>query len=109
MKNLNLAAIFLLELATLAAVGYAGFTLDARWPVRILVGLGGPAALIALWWVFGAPDATLKTHGAVRVAFEIAWFGTGAAALAVAQRYTLAVVFAVVFVVSKTLALIWHQ
>ncbi|GIG59986.1 hypothetical protein Lfu02_43580 [Longispora fulva] len=109
MKNLNLAVLFLLELATLAAAGYAGLTLDAGWPVRILVGLGAPAALVALWWLFGAPRASRKTHGMVRVAFEVAWFGSGAVALAVAGRTVLAAVFAAVFVVSKALALIWRQ
>ncbi|WP_018350867.1 YrdB family protein [Longispora albida] len=109
MKNANLLLIFLLELATLAATGYWGFTLDRGWPVRILAGLGVPALLIALWALFGAPTAEYKTHGAVRVLFEAAWFGSGALALYAAQRVTLAVTFTVALVASKALAIIWRQ
>ncbi|MFE3179987.1 YrdB family protein [Streptomyces violascens] len=109
LKPLNLLLIFLLELAVLVAAGYWGFARAADLPVRILLGIGTPAVLAVLWSLLGAPDAKYKTHGAVRVLFELAWFGSGAAALAVAGRAGAALVFAAVAVVSKTSAVIWRQ
>ncbi|MFI6468957.1 YrdB family protein [Streptomyces sp. NPDC050516] len=109
LKPLNLLLIFLLEVAVLGAAGYWGFARDAGWPLRILLGIGAPVVLAVLWALFGAPDAKRKTHGTVRVLFELAWFGSGAAALAVAGRTGAALVFAAVAVVSKALAVIWRQ
>ncbi|MDI2130297.1 YrdB family protein [Yinghuangia seranimata] len=108
-KGANLAVVFLLELAALAGVGTWGFTTRDGLGARLLAGLGGPAVLIVLWALFGAPDATYKVHGAVRVAFELGWFGIGVAAFAAAGYVTQATVFAVTFAVSKTLAVVWHQ
>ncbi|MFI6054133.1 YrdB family protein [Streptomyces violascens] len=102
LKPLNLLLIFLLELAVLVAAGYWGFNRDAGRPLRILLGIGSPVVLAVLWSLLGAPDAKFKTRGAVRVLFELAWFGSGAAALAVAGRTGAALVFAAVAVVSKT-------
>ncbi|MFF4185456.1 YrdB family protein [Streptomyces sp. NPDC001691] len=109
LKPLNLLLIFLLELAVLAAACSWGFARDARWLVRILLGVGAPAALAVVWGLCGAPDARYKTRGAVRVLFEVAWFGSGAAALAAVGWTGAALVFAVVAVVSKALAVLWRQ
>lgn len=109
MKSLNLLVVFLSELAVLASVATWGFTLGTGWVVRLLAGIGGPAVMIALWWLFGAPDAPHKVHGAIRVAFETGWFGAGAVALALAGYTALALVLAVVMALSKGLAVAWHQ
>ncbi|MFC3576671.1 YrdB family protein [Streptomyces yaanensis] len=109
MKAANLGVLFLIELGALAAVGYWGFTRDVATPLAWLLGLGAPAVLIVLWALFGSQKATYKTHGAVRVGFELLWFGAGAAALSLAGADGWAIGFAVVCVVSKTLAVLWHQ
>ncbi|MGA4542523.1 YrdB family protein [Uniformispora flossi] len=108
-KGINLGVIFLMELAVLAAAGLWGFTFRPQLIWRLLLGLGGPAVLIVLWGMFGAPTASHKLHGAARVVFELGWFGTGVVALAAAGYLTRAVVFAVIGIVSKTLAVVWHQ
>lgn len=109
MKAANLGVLFLIELGALAAVGYWGFTRDVATPLTWLLGLGAPAVLITLWALFGSRKATYKTRGAVRVGFELLWFGAGVAALALAGAYAWAVAFAAVCGVSKTSAVIWHQ
>lgn len=109
LKGINLGVIFLLELAVLGSVGLWGFTLRTAVGWKWLLGLGGPAVLIVLWGLFGAPTAAHKVHGAVRVLFELGWFGVGVAALAAAGYLTQAAVFAAVGVVSKVLAVVWHQ
>ncbi|WP_327428414.1 MULTISPECIES: YrdB family protein [unclassified Streptomyces] len=109
MKAANLGVLFLIELGALAAAGYWGFTRDVAMPLAWLLGLGAPAVLIALWALFGSQKATYKTRGAVRVGFELLWFGAGVAALVLAGAYGWAIAFAAVCAVSKTLAVNWGQ
>ena|SRR5689334_2813349 len=109
MKAANLGVLFLIELGALAAVGFWGFTRDVAAPLGWLLGLGGPAVLVVLWALFGSQKATYKTHGAVRVGFELLWFGAGVAALWAAGQVGWAIAFAAVCAVSKTLAVVWHQ
>ena len=109
MKAANLGVLFLIELGALAAVGYWGFTRDVSTPLAWLLGLGAPAVLIALWSQFGSQKAKYKTRGAVRVGFELLWFGAGVAALAAAGATGWAITFAAVCAVSKTLAVVWRQ
>lgn len=108
-KNANLVLAFLLELTVLFSVGTWGFSLKSGLPLRLLAGLGGPALLIALWTLFGAPGAPMYLNGGVRLAFEIVWFGCGAAALAAAGGAVPPVVFSVLFVVNLILIRVWHQ
>ncbi|RVU26071.1 DUF2568 domain-containing protein [Streptomyces antnestii] len=109
MKTANLGVLFLIELAALAAVAYWGFTRDVATPLAWLLALGAVAVMVTLWALFGSQKASYKTRGAVRVAFEVVWFGAGAAGLVLAGAIGWAVVYAAVCVVSKTLAVIWHQ
>lgn len=108
-KAANLGVLFLLELATLVAAAYWGFGGERAAPVTWLLGIGAPAVLIALWALFGSPKSRYKTRGAVRVGFELLWFGAGVAALAVAGAAGWAVALAAVCAVSKTLAAVWRQ
>lgn len=108
-KAANLGVLFLIELGALAAVGHWGFTRDVSTPLTWLLGLGAPVVLIALWALFGSQKASYKTRGAVRVGFELLWFGAGVAALFVAGAVSWAIAFAAVCAVSKTLAVIWRQ
>lgn len=109
MKSLNLLIVFLSELAVIGAVALWGFTLGTGWTLRLFAGVGGPALMIALWWLFGAPHAPHKVHGAVRVVFETGWFGAGPVALALAGYAVPALVLALVMAASKGLAAAWHQ
>ncbi|NUR04031.1 MAG: YrdB family protein [Streptomyces sp.] len=108
-KAVNLGVLFLIELGALVAVSYWGFTRDVAAPLAWFFGLGAPAVLIVLWALFGSQKASYKTRGAVRVGFELLWFGAGVVALFASGAVGWASAFAAVCAVSKTLAVIWHQ
>jgi tetrahydromethanopterin S-methyltransferase subunit D len=108
-KAANLGVLFLIELGAVAAVAYWGITLDVSALLAWLLGLAAPAVLIALWALFGSQKAVYKTRGAVRVGFELLWFGAGVAALLLAGASGWAIAFALVCVASKTLAVVWEQ
>ncbi|MFG2374526.1 YrdB family protein [Streptomyces sp. NPDC048504] len=108
-KAVNLGVLFAIEVGGLVAVGYWGFTRDLATPLTWLLGVGGPVVLAVLWGLCASPKAKYKVRGAGRVGFEVVWFGAGVAALVLAGAYDWALVFALVCVVSKTLAVIWRQ
>lgn len=109
LRYVSLLIAFLLELAVLLAAGYAGFTLPRTLVLRVIVGLGSPVLLAALWGLFAAPRATMPLHGAASVAFQIAWFGVGVLALAIAGRTTPAITLAAAYALnSLALGLLPH-
>jgi membrane protein YdbS with pleckstrin-like domain len=61
-KSLNLALMFLLELAVYASVAYWGFTVSDNWAVRVLVAAGAVVLFGAVWSVFGSPRARVPVH-----------------------------------------------
>ncbi|MDH6121615.1 YrdB family protein [Kitasatospora sp. GAS204B] len=108
-KAINLTLAFLLELAVLFSVGLWGFTFSSKSAVKFLLGIGGPLLFIVVWAVFGSPSAAVPLHGAVRIAFEVVWFGLGALALYAAGRVVPAAVLFVLYVINAVLIRVWHQ
>lgn len=106
-KGTAAAVMFLLELGVLISLAYWGFTREVHLLVKIVAGLGTPAVFATLWGLFMAGGkAPYQLHGLARAAFEVVWFGTGAAALAASGLVTAGVVFAVVYVVDGVLRLL---
>jgi uncharacterized protein DUF2568 len=108
-EGANAAVMFLLELGVYAAVGHWGYTAGSTWWAAVPLGAGGPALLVVVWAVFGAPKARVPLHGAGRVMLEILWFGSGVAATAAAGLVTTSVVFAAVFAGNALLRIVWNQ
>lgn len=108
-KAANLGILLLIELGAVGAAAYWGVTLDVPAALAWLLGLAAPAVLVVLWGLFGSPKARYRTHGSVRVGFELLWFGAGVAALLAAGATGWAVAFALLCVASKTLAVRWGQ
>jgi hypothetical protein len=88
---------FLLELAALASLGYWGFA-ESEGAAQWVLGLGAPLLAAAVWGTFVAPKASRPTVDPVRLALEVAVFGSGVAALQAAEAGALAVVFGVLVV-----------
>lgn len=95
---INLALRFVLELSALAAVGAFGW-LRFQGPGRIVAVMGLPLLFMVLWGVFAVPDdpsrsgsAPVPVPGAVRLALELALFGSAAFALSRVGHPTLAIV-----------------
>jgi hypothetical protein len=99
LRGINLAVAFLLELAVLVGVGYAGFQLSGV--LAFVVGLGGPVLLALLWGAFAAPKASRPLHGAANVAFQATWFACGAVALVLAGQLVLGVSLAAVYLLNS--------
>ena len=96
----NLALRFGLELTALAGLGLAAWRLTSgnlRWLAVVTV----PLVAAMIWGTFNVLDdpsrsgeAPVEVPGAIRLGIELLVLGGGAAALAVAGRSDIAVVFA---------------
>ncbi|MFB7909000.1 DUF2568 domain-containing protein [Kitasatospora sp. NPDC059146] len=101
MANAGLA--FGLELALLASLCYWGFRTGSGLGTRLLLGLGAPALAAAFWGLFlAAGGPRFRQPLGVEIVLKLLALLTGALALHAGGRTTLAVVYAVLVVVSVT-------
>jgi hypothetical protein len=98
----NLGLKFLLELAAIAALAYAGAQVGSG-VVAVLVAIALPLVFIGLWGYFAAPRSEHRLTTAPRVTFELGMFAAAAVALALAGSAILAVAFAVVALLNAAL------
>jgi hypothetical protein len=103
MTLLNLVARFVLELAGVGAIAYAGFQLAGPHPWRVLVAIGGALALVVVWALVVAPNADNPIAPPARVLIGSGLLLLAAGGLALADRPVLASVLAVAVVVNTGL------
>lgn len=99
MAGWNLALRFGLELAALVGLGLAAWNLTSgpiRWAVVALV----PTIAAAIWGTFNvlndpsrSGNAPVEVNGWTRLAIELTILGAGAAAIILAGRPTIGIVF----------------
>ena len=94
---------FLLELAALAAFVYWGVATGQGAAAKIALGVGAPLVAIAVWSLFGAPRAKWRLRGPWRAFLHVIFFGGAAAALFIAGQHTLAVLFALLYLLNGSL------
>jgi hypothetical protein len=105
----NLALRFLLELCSLAALGYWGFHTDRGTMLKVVLGIGAPLLAAVSWGTFVAPRASVQLPGALREGLALTIFGIAAIALAAAGHPSLARAFALVAVINSVLMAVWKQ
>lgn len=103
MTVLNLGARFLLELAGVGALAYAGFQLAGPHPWRVLVAIGAALALIVVWALVVAPNADNPIAPPARVLIGSGLLLLAAGTLALADRPVLAFALAIAVVVNTGL------
>lgn len=100
----NEALAFVLELFALACLCWWGFTAGVGTTVHLLLGIGLPAAGIALWGAFAAPRARIRLPLAGVLVVKAVVLGGGAFGLYRVGHAGAAVVLAVVMVANTALA-----
>jgi Protein of unknown function (DUF2568) len=108
-KSANLLLRFLLELCALAALAYWGATAKAHIAARIALAIAVPLAAAVAWALIVAPNTPRQAGPIARIGVEVLVFVTAIAGLAARQRFVLALIFAVLYIINRTLMIIWHQ
>ena len=81
LRAINLGIRFRLELASLAAFAYWGWTLPTARPVRVAAAIGLPLLVAVLWGSFIAPRARVNTGRVGQAGLGLIVFLAAAAAL----------------------------
>ena len=102
MHMANAVARFLLELCTLAALGYWGFA-STDGVTAFVRGLGVPMLVVVVWGTFGAPQAPLRAAVPIRLALFVVISGWAVAALASVDQVALALLLGAAVLVNTVL------
>ena len=109
MKLLNNLVSFLLELAMLGALSYWGFHAGSSVPLKWLLGIGVPIAVIVFWGFCMAPTSDYRLPWPWVPIVSLVLFLAAALALYASHARSAALALAVVAIVNVALVLIWHQ
>lgn len=109
LKGINLAVRFLLELCTLAVVGYWGFQTQSGWGMKLMLGIGLPLLIAVVWGLFMAPRAIYPLSGIPHLILGLILLGFGAVASFATGHPTLGWVYAIVLIVNQVLLILWKQ
>jgi Protein of unknown function (DUF2568) len=99
----NLAARFLLELVGIGAVGYWGYQAVDAFPARLAVSGAAVSAMVVVWAVVVAPNATNAIGQDVRIVIGSGVLLLAAGALAAAGQPTLALAVAGAIIINTIL------
>lgn len=105
----NAGLAFLLELALLAAMVTLAVRLDVPLPVKVLLAVLLPGAVIAVWALLVAPRSSRRLDVRPRFVLQAVLFGLGALALATTGLPVLAIVFAALVAAHLVLRLALRQ
>ncbi len=97
--GLVLAVRFALELAALAALGYAGWTVPGALWARVALAVGLPVVAAAVWGRWVAPRAPRRLPDPAKLGIELIVFAAATVGLLLAARQWLAAGLAATYVV----------
>lgn len=109
LRGANLALAFLLELAMLAALAFAGWMASDVFWLRLVLAIALPGLAIVLWGLFAAPRSARRLEGRALLGFKIIIFAVAAAALWAAGQALAAVVFGALVAINLGLAGVFRQ
>lgn len=108
-KHINLVTRFFIELFALASLCYWGFQFFGDVYGKYVFGIGSPLLFAIIWGRFIAPKASLKLTEPYRFILEIILFGVSSVALYTVDQITFAIILAVLFIINRTLIIVWKQ
>lgn len=107
-RSTNLLVRFLLELAALASLAFAGSRMAQHF-VAIMLAIAAPCCFVILWSLFAAHKARYALPRAAKAAVGFLLLEASAAALAIAGRPALGEIFAVLILANSALLYAWRQ
>ncbi|NRF93468.1 YrdB family protein [Paenibacillus frigoriresistens] len=106
MKAANLGLRFLLELCILASLCYWGFHIGK---LKGVLGIGAPLLAAILWGMFVSPKASITVSQPLQFIIELVIFAAAIIALYVTGKHSLAICFALFYILHSILKFLWEQ
>lgn len=103
MVAINLTLRFILELAGISALGYAGFQMSSNVLVRWLVVIGAPLVLIVAWALLVAPNTENGLSQPVKDAIGTVLLLSAAVALGIVGQVRYAAILGIVVLLNGLL------
>lgn len=103
LRGANLGLRFILELCMLAALAYWGFRSGTGTLRHVVLGIGAPLLAAIYWGFFISPKAKFSLAAPVKLALEIIVFAVAILALYASGQHLLAIIFAIIAIVSRSL------
>lgn len=109
LKRINGIISALLELVTLAVLGYWGFhAAESLW-LKWALAIGVPLGVFTLWGLFLVPRAGQRASGLLTVLVSLALFYLAALILFQSNQPALGAIMLVVAAINRTLLVVWQQ
>lgn len=108
-KTLNLGVRFLLEILALVIFSFWGLHVTNQVVMKIVLGMGIPILVAAIWGIFGSPKAPYALSGFSRVLLEVVILGLAALALFYTGKHFTAYIFGLLVLINLFLIKIWNQ
>lgn len=108
-RTANLGLRFGLEVIVLLVLAVWGLNASDQLLVALLLGVGAPGAVVAVWGTFVAPRAPRRLPDPARLLVEAATFALGVLALAWVGHLILGLLLAIAAGVSLGLMVAWRQ
>jgi len=108
-KILNLVLAFLLELAMLVILGYAGMTMAQNMPAKIGLAIGLPAAVAVIWGFWLAPASKTRLSDPWLTVLKIMLFSLTAVLLYFTGLKGPAIVFEIIVLLNLVLLYIYRR
>lgn len=109
LKALNLGLAFFLEVFMLIAFMWGGFSLHVSMPIKVLVGIGVPVAVVVLWSLYFAPTSANRIPSPWLQLAIFALYSVAAFVLTKGGNRHTALIFLMFGAVNLLLAIIWKQ
>jgi hypothetical protein len=108
-RGLNLAVAFLLELAALAALAWAGFHIGTSTALHFVFAIVFVVVAVVLWAMFAAAaKPRFAVPGWFKIIIKTLVYGSAVIGLYAGGQHVLAIVFALVIIVNATLIRVGH-
>lgn len=108
-QSLNLAFRFILEMLVLVALFLWGLSMSDSLPTQLVLGLGAPAMVMAVWGLFVAPRASRRLPDPSRLLVEGVIFLLGVLAYGWAVSPIVAILFGLAVALNLGLMFLWGQ
>jgi Protein of unknown function (DUF2568) len=109
LKNINLVLAFLLELGLFSSVSYWGFQKGNSTFTKWIIAFICFSIAVGLWAVFAAPKSESRLPFHLRLVFELVMFLVAAFALNKLNYILLSYFFAIISILSVSMAFIFKQ
>ncbi len=107
LKGANLALAFLLEVVTLIAFAFWGWTVGSNGAIRLLLVIAVPVIAAVVWGAFLSPKPEIQLPDVIVALAQVGFFALAVLALWASGHHVASLVTAAVLALNRLLLTVW--